>query len=102
MGRNSSNDKNYSNVDNNLTNQVWVYILFKSWQPKSKILLSIASKMYAEGIIDKEQRGILKDLILQNEPNLNQFLNNYESGESSDQLFSNITKLIEDAQQHYK
>jgi len=60
------------------------------------MLLSIASKMYAETVINKEQRGILKELILTNEQNLIQFLNQYENNANSDMLYENIIKIIEE------
>jgi len=66
------------------------------------MLLSIASKMYSEQIINKEQRGILKELILTNEPNLVHFLNLYENTSNSELLYDNIIKIIEDYKNNLK
>jgi len=62
------------------------------------MLLSIASKMYNEEIINKEQRGIFKELILSNEQALVNFLNQYENNEDYLLLYYNIVKFIEDIQ----
>ena len=62
------------------------------------MLLSIASKMFLENIINKTQRGILKELILSNDQSLIHFLNDYENNGNSDLLYGNIIKLIEEYQ----
>jgi len=72
--------------------------IYYKLKPKSKMLLSIASKMFLENIINKTQRGILKELILSNDQSLIHFLNDYENNGNSDLLYGNIIKLIEEYQ----
>jgi len=69
----------------NLTNQVW---------PKTRTLLSISSKMFREKIITHDQRGVLKELILDQNPNLYGYLSAYESNNNYKLLYENIIKLI--------
>jgi len=54
--------------------------------------------MFLENIINKTQRGILKELILSNDQSLIHFLNDYENNGNSDLLYGNIIKLIEEYQ----
>ena len=98
---NSNSHNMYSNNHNNLgkmaekslTQQVWVNFFCK-FKPKSKMLLSIASKMFRENLISLDQRGVLKELILDQDQNLSQFLNIYESSRNYTSLCENICKLI--------
>jgi len=69
----------------NLTNQVW---------PKTRTLLSICSKMFREKMISNDQRGVLKEMILDHNPNLITFLNVYESNNNYKMLYDNIIKLV--------
>lgn len=52
--------------------------------------------MHSEGRINKDQRGILKDLILSNDSHLYLFINQYDNTGNSEQLYSNILKLIDE------
>jgi hypothetical protein len=52
--------------------------------------------MHSEGRINKDQRGILKDLILSNNSHLYLFINEYDNTGNSEQLYSNILKLIDE------
>ena len=76
----------------NLTNEVWVNNLLI--QPKSRTLLSIASKMYKENLITSKQKGILKELILDDNKNLGMFLSLYEMNNNYKILYDNIIKLV--------
>jgi len=89
-GRERSHSKSsiFQKIENNklnLTNQVW---------PKTRTLLSITSKMFREKMISHEQRGILKELVLDQNPNLYGYLSVYESNNNYKLLYENIIKLI--------
>jgi hypothetical protein len=58
------------------------------------MLLSIASKLYKEKFITIEQRGVLKELILDQDPNLLNILTTYENTRNYKILCESITKLI--------
>lgn len=64
-----------------LTTHVW---------PKSRMLFAIVSKMSKEGDIDEIQRGVLKDLILDNDPRIMVCLANYEADGQRDRLYSSM------------
>ena len=71
----------------NLTKNVW---------PKSKTLLSIVSKMFSECYIDENQRGILKELIMDYDEKLMHILNEYEESGDSVRLYDCIIRLTQD------
>lgn len=60
------------------------------------MLLSIASRMFNDQRINKEQRGIFKELILINDITLLQHLYTYEANGDVEMLFSNIIRLIDE------
>ncbi len=62
------------------------------------MLLTITSKMFAEDVITKEQRGLLKELILTNEQSLLDLLNQYENYSDSEWLYEKIIKLLDEYQ----
>lgn len=45
--------------------------------PKIRMLLAIVSRMHKEKVINLEQRGALKDLIIASDPRLHAVLNDY-------------------------
>lgn len=67
-----------------LTNRVW---------PKTRILLAIVSRMHKEKVIDLDQRGRLKDLILDSDPRLHQALNDYYIDNNRTNLYRNLINL---------
>ena len=58
------------------------------------MLLSIVSKLFKEKFISLEQRGILKELILDKDHNLLNILTTYENTRNYKNLCESITKLI--------
>ena len=76
----------FSNPQNQdlLTNRVW---------PKARILLAIASNMYKEKAINLDQRGKLKDLILDSDPRLHAALNQYYVDGNRNLLYRNLVSL---------
>lgn len=72
------------NMNFNLTKFVW---------PKSRTLLSIISKMFGDKYINADQRGVLKELIIDRDPTLIQFLNEYEITSDHFKLYQNIISL---------
>lgn len=52
--------------------------------------------MFSEGRINKEQRGLLKELVLVNDESLLQFLDKYESSGNIDDLYLSIMKLVDE------
>lgn len=74
----------YKAAQGTLTTHVW---------PKSRMLLAIVSKMSKEGVLDCEQRGILKDLILDYDPRVMRCLQEYETGGNRDKLYENLLSL---------
>lgn len=83
----SSRGMYYSNSMNQdgLTNRVW---------PKTRMLLAIASRMYKEKVINLEQRGKLKDLILDSDRRLETALNEYYLDSDRNLLYQNLISLI--------
>eukprot|EP00358_Blepharisma_japonicum_P004414 CAMPEP_0202949042 /NCGR_PEP_ID=MMETSP1395-20130829/14887_1 /ASSEMBLY_ACC=CAM_ASM_000871 /TAXON_ID=5961 /ORGANISM="Blepharisma japonicum, Strain Stock R1072" /LENGTH=216 /DNA_ID=CAMNT_0049651701 /DNA_START=51 /DNA_END=698 /DNA_ORIENTATION=+ len=67
-----------------LTYHVW---------PKSRMLLAIVSRMLKEGLLNTQQRGNLKNLILDENPKLLQCLQQYEMDGDRRQLYSSFLKL---------
>ncbi len=67
-----------------LTTHVW---------PKSRMLFAIVSKMSKEGLLNNEQRGILKDLILDYDQRILMFLNDYEQTGDRDKLYFNFLQI---------
>ena len=67
-----------------LTNQVW---------PKSRMLFAIVSKMSKEGIVNRTQRGKLKDLILDYDSRMLAFLHQCEIDGDRQKLYSNFVQL---------
>ena len=64
-----------------LTGQVW---------PKSRMLFAIVSKMSKEGVLNSQQRGILKELILDYDSRLVQCLSEYDKYGNKDTLYRNL------------
>lgn len=77
-------DNNIINKNLNLTNKVW---------PKSRTFLSIISKMFNENYINDHQRGILKDMIMDHNPQLYNILEEYEIDGDSKKMYDNIIVL---------
>lgn len=78
-------NKNVNSRKNiNLTQTVW---------PKSKTLLSIVSKMFSDCYIDENQRGLLKEMIMDYDDNLMQILSDYEVSGDSNRLYECIIRL---------
>lgn len=67
-----------------LTYHVW---------PKSRMLLAIVSRMLKEGLLSPEQKGKLKDLILDEDPKMLQCLQQYEMDGNRKVLYSSFLKL---------
>lgn len=67
-----------------LTNHVW---------PKSRMLLVIVSRLFKEGMLNHQQRGQLKELILEEDLSLLQCLQQYEADGDRRQLYSSFLKL---------
>lgn len=67
-----------------LTYHVW---------PKSRMLLAIVSRMLKEGLLSPQQRGNLKNFILDENPKLLQCLQQYEMDGDRRQLYSSFLKL---------
>lgn len=67
-----------------LTGHVW---------PKSRMLLAIVSKMSKEKLLNPSQRGILKDLIIENDPRILQCLRQYELDGDRKNLYKNYLNL---------
>lgn len=72
------------NPNMNLTNKVW---------PKSRTFLSIISKMFNENYINDHQRGILKEMIMDHNQELNNILEEYEIDADSKNLYESIIQL---------
>ena len=68
-----------------LTNKVW---------PKERILLAIASRMHKDKIIDLDERGTLKDMILDADPRLHAVLNDYYIDCDQNNLYRSIKMLL--------
>eukprot|EP00347_Sterkiella_histriomuscorum_P022525 403338163 len=67
-----------------LTTHVW---------PKSRMLFAIVSKMSKEGFLNEQQRGILKDLILDYDSRLQTSLQDYEISGDRDKLYYNLINV---------
>lgn len=67
-----------------LTNSIW---------PKSRMLLAIVSKMFKEGLLNKNQRGVLKDLIIDNDQRILNLLKQYEADGDRNVLYKNFLSL---------
>ncbi|CDW78000.1 UNKNOWN [Stylonychia lemnae] len=67
-----------------LTTQVW---------PKSRMLFAIVSKMSKEGYLNEQQRGVLKDLILDYDQRLLTCLQEYEIGGDREKLYYNLIQI---------
>ena len=61
-----------------LTTHVW---------PKSRMLFAVVSKMSKEGVLTPEQRGILKDMILEYDSRLVSYLQEYDRLGNKDRLY---------------
>jgi hypothetical protein len=68
-----------------LTYHVW---------PKSRMLLAIVSRMLKEGLLTPEQKGKLKDLILDGDGKMMQALQQYEMDGNRRLLYSVFLKLV--------
>jgi len=67
-----------------LTGHVW---------PKSRMLLAIVSKMSKEGLLNAQQKGVLKDLIIEDDPRIMQCLKQYEVDGNRKSLYKNCLHL---------
>ena len=67
-----------------LTYHVW---------PKSRMLLAIVSRMLKEGLLNPQQKGKLKDLILDEDAKMLQCLQQYEMDGNRKLLYSTFLKL---------
>jgi len=67
-----------------LTGHVW---------PKSRMLLAIVSKMAKEGIINHQQRGLLKDLIIETDSRIINCLRQYELDGDRKKLYKDCLNL---------
>lgn len=70
--------------------------------PKSRMLFAVVSKMSKEGVLNTNQRGILKDMILEYDPRLVSVLQEYDRYGNKDRLyyqFLQIAALAEKEQQ---
>lgn len=68
-----------------LTTHVW---------PKSRMLFAIVSKMSKEGVLaNDQQRGVLKDLILENDSKLMDCLAEYESQGDRQKLYQGFISI---------
>lgn len=83
----SKTKKETANINNNLTQYVW---------PKSRTLLSIVSKMFSECHINVEQRGVLKDMILDHDKGLKNILNTYEITRDREWLYGSIIEAVKE------
>ena len=57
------------------------------------MLLAIVSKMSKEELLNKEQRGVLKDLIIENDPRILNCLRQYELDGDRKNLYKNCLNL---------
>ena len=57
------------------------------------MLFAVVSKMTKEGMLTAEQRGVLKDLILDYDQRLCQFLHEYEFDGDRDKLYYNFINI---------
>jgi hypothetical protein len=71
------------------TNELLTYHVW----PKSRMLLAIVSRMLKEGLLSDEQKGKLKDLILDEDPKMLQCLQQYEMDGNRKVLYSSFLKL---------
>ena len=67
-----------------LTTHVW---------PKSRMLFAVVSKMQKEGLLNPQQRGVLKDLILDYDQRLLSCLQEYEQSGDSEKLYYNFLQV---------
>ena len=81
------------NSNSTLTNKVW---------PKSRTFLSIISKMFNECLINENQRGILKEMIMDHNKVLNNILDEYEIDADSKKLYENIIQLANTSDKNNK
>lgn len=72
-----------------LTTHVW---------PRSRMLLSIVSRMYKESTINQDQRTKLKDLIIDEDMKLIQCLQTYEMDGDRRQLYSRFKELASEVE----
>ena len=73
---------------NQLTTTVW---------PKSRMLFAIVSKMSKEGSLNEVQRGVLKDLILEQDTRLMNSLAIYEQSGDRDKLYHSMRDIANQA-----
>ena len=73
-----------------LTTQVW---------PRSRLLFSVVSKMTKEGLLNVQQRGTLKDLILEYDNALAGFLQEYELSGDREKLYYNFVQAANGQEQ---
>lgn len=74
------------NPNTSLTNKVW---------PKSRTFLSIVSKMFNDKYINEYQRGLLKEMIMDQNQDLDNILDEYEMDADSKKLYENIIALAD-------
>lgn len=63
-------------------------------QPNKKMLLSITANMFSEGLLDFKQRGIMKELILDQNPILNKLISTYQLDSDVNLLYKNILDIL--------
>lgn len=61
--------------------------------PKSRMLFAIVSKMSKEGFLNAQQRGILKELILDYDTRLISCLKEYDKVGNKDKLYNNLLHI---------
>jgi len=67
-------------------------LTFHVW-PKSRMLLSIVSRMLKEGLLSRRQKGRLKDLILEEDSHMLKCLQQYEMDGNRKQLYSSFLEI---------
>jgi hypothetical protein len=68
------------------------FLTYHVW-PKPRMLLAIVSRMLKEGLLNPEQKGKLKDLILEGDAKMMQCLQQYEMDGNRRLLYSSFLKL---------
>ncbi|OMJ75932.1 hypothetical protein SteCoe_24828 [Stentor coeruleus] len=68
------------------------FLTYHVW-PKPRMLLAIVSRMLKEGLLNPEQKGKLKDLILEGDTKMMQYLQQYEMDGNRRLLYSSFLKL---------
>jgi hypothetical protein len=80
----------------NLTMSVWVALVMM--QPPQKLVLIVIRKMFNKGIINEDEKGRLKLMILSGEKELVEILERYEKDGNETILFTQIKSLLQKKQ----